>query len=382
MSRILYLTSARIPSRAANAVQTLSMCEAFAKNGHELLLVARRGDHADVFDTFGLERNFAFHPVDTTSGRGTRTLRHLSVVRKVEREFRPDVYFGRDVYGLALLADTGGPVVLEVHRSMRGFRVESAVFSWLFRQPNFVKLIVVSQGMRDDYLRTFPRLDPSHIQVLPGAAHPLTSTTTSTSFGGRPGALQVGYIGHLYEGRGIEVIVAAAAALPAHDFHVVGGDEADLARWRAASVPPNVRFHGFFAHAVLRERLGAFDVLLAPYQRRVFVAGGSETSAVMSPLKLFEYMSTGKAIVCSDLPVLREVFTSEENALLVSPDDAGAWVDALRQLEDPNLRQRLGDAAAARFRASHTWQARAHAALSGLHESEEESRHDAMETAR
>ena len=41
-----------------------------------------------------------------------------------------------------------------------------------------------------------------------------------------------------------------------------------------------------------------------------------------SPLKLFEYMAAGRAIVASDLPAIREVLRDGENALLVTPGDA------------------------------------------------------------
>ena len=38
-----------------------------------------------------------------------------------------------------------------------------------------------------------------------------------------------------------------------------------------------------------------------------------------SPLKLFEYMASGRPIVASDLPSLREVLADGRNALLVEP---------------------------------------------------------------
>ena len=55
------------------------------------------------------------------------------------------------------------------------------------------------------------------------------------------------------------------------------------------------------------------DILLAPYQDRVTVAQSDNitTERWMSPLKLFEYMAAGKAIICSDIPVLREILEND-----------------------------------------------------------------------
>ena len=63
----------------------------------------------------------------------------------------------------------------------------------------------------------------------------------------------------------------------------------------------------------------------APDIRVVFgVGGGTNLADWISPLKMFEYMAQGKAIVASDLPMLREVLRNGENALLCDSDDPAA----------------------------------------------------------
>jgi glycosyltransferase involved in cell wall biosynthesis len=78
-----------------------------------------------------------------------------------------------------------------------------------------------------------------------------------------------------------------------------------------------------------------------------------------SPLKLFDYLAAGRAIVASDLPAIREVLTAEYNALLVEPGRADLLAAALSRLDaDPALRLRLSRQAfddAARY----GWDARA-----------------------
>ena len=77
------------------------------------------------------------------------------------------------------------------------------------------------------------------------------------------------------------------------------------------------------------------------------------------PLKIFEYMASGKAIVCSDLPVLREVLTHEVSALLCDPLKPEEWEKALKRLEaDLGLRSTLGETAKRVHANLYTWKAR------------------------
>jgi glycosyltransferase involved in cell wall biosynthesis len=71
-------------------------------------------------------------------------------------------------------------------------------------------------------------------------------------------------------------------------------------------------------------------------------------SRYTSPLKLFEYMAAGKAIVVSDLASIREVVTSGIDAVVVPPEPR-AFAEAIDSLlADPDCRERLGRAAAER----------------------------------
>ena len=105
----------------------------------------------------------------------------------------------------------------------------------------------------------------------------------------------------------------------------------------------------------LAESLAVLDV----------VSGGRlDTARWMSPLKMFEYMAMGRAIVSSDLPVLREVL-GEDCAILAPPDVESAWIAALRRLEDADLRDRLAGAARARA-PDYSWSRRVRTMLDGL----------------
>lgn len=373
--RIVYLSAARIPSREANSIQVMRMCDAFARNGHSVTLMAIRNGTRDASEAdcayYGVQPSFELVKCWYPEVPRVGPLVHArKTVQEVEVRSCPDVFYGRYVYNLISIAALGVPMILEVHQAPPTRRAER-MMRRLFRCPHFVRLVAISESLRREYERLFPEVGSGRMMVAHDGASMLQEPCRDAypmRWPGRAGALQVGYTGHLYPGRGIEMILSLAAAMPDVDFHLIGGMEPDIRRWRARSHSPNVLFHGFVPPADVSSLASRFDILIAPYQWRVAVVGGAgDTSAWMSPLKIFEYMALGKAIVCSDLPVLREVLTDNVTALLVPPTDTDAWVQAVSRLRaDAALRASLGNAARQVFTSRYTWTLRAETVLSGL----------------
>jgi len=80
----------------------------------------------------------------------------------------------------------------------------------------------------------------------------------------------------------------------------------------------------------------------------------------MSPLKVFEYMEAGKAIIASDLPVLREVLVNMDNCILCHPSQLEAWEKSLSHLvKNEKLRLELGSRAQMHLINSYSWNRRA-----------------------
>jgi len=87
-------------------------------------------------------------------------------------------------------------------------------------------------------------------------------------------------------------------------------------------------------------------------------SGTADSASVASPMKMFEYMAAGRAIVTADLPVIREVL-NEKNAIFCEPDDVGKWkVEIEKLLTDEPRRLELGRQARQDVQ-GYTWLARA-----------------------
>jgi glycosyltransferase involved in cell wall biosynthesis len=350
------------------------MCAAFADNGHEVTLVAPRArdrsadDLGNVHEFYGVEASFRIHRIPWRSVPGKSLLFGYRCGRYAKRSGF-DVAYGRFVHGCAFAALFGVEVIYEAHLPMSAWSpLERASFAAMSRLPTFKRLVVISEALKDSYAKANAVAD-ERVLLAPDGADPADHVGAPAALLHRPDRLQVGYVGQLYPGKGMELIATIAPRCRWADFHIVGGEPDDVAKWKLAlAQADNVHFHGFVPPAELHRYRDAVDVNVAPYLRRVFGAGnGAEISRWMSPLKIFEYMASGRAIVCSDLPALREVLEEGQTALFCDPDRPSTWCAALERLrDDPELRSELGRNARALLERSYTWKQRAARILESL----------------
>lgn len=366
--RLVYLSGSKIPSREANSVHVMRMCQAMRNVGCDVTLVAFDGEA-----TVSAQTDQAFYGVDTDMDirkiprRLSRWLRwwdySTTAASAMARPSPCTLLYSRYAAGLVRPALAGIPFVIEAHAPARGTSGR-ILLAWLLGRRNFQRLVVISAALKEMFCADFPGLAPERIVVAHDGADLPKTPVQPFPLGGRDGVLKVGYVGHLYAGRGIDIVVDVAREIPNADFHIVGGTDDDIRNWRSRQLPPNLTFHGFVPPGQVAAVYAALDVFLAPYQAQVSVQGAGDTSRWMSPLKIFEYMAHGKPIICSDLPVLREVLDHNKTALLVAPADVGAWGAALRSLQDETLRHRIGAAAVAEIQRNYTWDVRARRILS------------------
>lgn len=368
--KVCYLSNSVLPSRYANSVHVANMAHGLSCTGAEVTLLAFRGDQSllsspgesAVFDYYGLEPSFDIEWLPGLATRGRSVLSSLAAWVKLRR-LRPDLAIGRHGKACAAACALGIPTVYETHRPLTwNSRGDRLWLSRMFKSRSFRGLVTISKPLQDILVEE-TGLDRSRVLVAHDAAK-LPSPEQSVRLG-PPDRLQVGYVGAFYPGRGIELILEIAAASPDMDFHLIGGLREDLLRWNpGAAELANVQFHGFQAPSRAAALRAGFDVLLAPYQRETFIKDGWDTAKWMSPLKIFEYMSSAKPILCSDLPVLREVMVHEGNCLLLSPEDSGEWVAALNSLRsNPDDARALGKRAFESFVNNYTWEQRAQRVL-------------------
>jgi len=154
------------------------------------------------------------------------------------------------------------------------------------------------------------------------------------------------YLGPVREARGLDVLLDALERVEGErplTLCLVGNvreqDRTWFEQYRAEKSLDNVEVQlvGTVEHDRALHEVAVADVclcLLSPSVQNYHFA---------YPIKVFEYMALGKAIICTRMGGTERVLTDEETALLVPPEDPGALARSLERLVSaPNLRQRLG----------------------------------------
>jgi glycosyltransferase involved in cell wall biosynthesis len=350
--RILY--SHRVQSRDGQGVHIEELVAAFRAAGHDVLVVGPGFYDAAAFG--GESRAVAvlrrvlpgFLSEVAEIGYSLHAYRRL---RRAHAAFNPDLIYER--YNLFHLAGTwvsrrtGTLFYLEVNSpladerarfgGLRLPRLARALERYVWRSAQRVfavtevlRGIIVAAGVPEGRVRVTPN------GVVPerfAAGAPRTAD----------GTLMLGFVGFVREWHGLDAVVAGIAADRSGTrlaLTIVGDGpvRADLERQaQALGIADRVIFTGVVDHARVPELVAGFDIALQP-----------KLVAYASPLKVFDYMAAGRAIVAPDQSNMREVLRHEATALLFEPDAPGALWDAIARLvADPDLRTRLGDAARA-----------------------------------
>lgn len=367
--RIAYFSIARLPSRTANSIHVMKMCQALAAQGHQVYLyVPAYSDKeyenisVDLYSYYGVNETFKIVRFPWFPIKGRSTI--YSILASLHARLAgTQLVYARDLKSSYMCAVMGVPVVYEAHSPIKK---GETVFEKLIASASFKRLVVISAALQKIFEEMYPQL-VGKILVAHDAANLVKEDNTDEKV--VTDRLRVGYIGHLYRGRGVDLILELARNCQWADFEIVGGMDDDLKYWKSKSGDlKNIHFHGHLPYNQAGEIRQACQILLAPYAKKLEVyGGGADTSGWMSPMKIFEYMAAGKAIVISDLPVLREILVHEKTALFCEAENASDWQQALEKLrDDPDLMKYIGQQARNRLRKYHTWNSRAATVIDGV----------------
>lgn len=360
---IQYIANIRLPTEKAHGAQIMKTCEALASLGVELeLIVPSRRTHItdDTFAYYAVKKNFnivRLPVIDTVAlgklGFWLETISFAISAAVYIFFHKKSVVYSRDEAVLWFVSLFITHTVWESHTGRYNF------FTRRLLRAN-KKCVVISEGLKDFYIK---KSAAATIDVAPDAID-LAAFSNPQSMQAARARLSlpsdkkiVLYIGQLDGWKGTDTLFEASKHLPSHSVVAVIGGELKQIEKHSAQYP-DILFLGTHPYRELADNQAAADVLVLPNTAKEIIS-----AKFTSPMKLFSYMTSGKPIVASDLPSVREI-VDETSAIFFTPDDPLSLAKSITTvLDNPELGASLG-ARAKKEVTKYTWEARAQNILS------------------
>lgn len=293
-----------------------------------------------------------------------------------------DVIYSRDEWPIYFLSFLRKNVIFEAHR----FSERRTLFYERFKNKN-IKLVVISEALKKDFLKFgFRRenilvahdgvdmekfnINDDKIKLREELFHHFHHDAFKRK------RLAV-YIGSLYSWKGIRIFSEVAKFLVKKDPNFIinivifGGNESDIKKWQEKlrdvlrDLNPNVFplvYLGYVPHKMVPKILKAADCVILTGDESDIIS-----AKYTSPLKMFEYMASGRPIVAQDLPSFREVL-NENNAIFARPGNAEDLADKLLLAVNENNREEVNAKAQKALQdvQNYTWAKRASSILNFL----------------
>lgn len=143
--------------------------------------------------------------------------------------------------------------------------------------------------------------------------------------------LKIAYVGQLYEGQGISLLIRALAQSSGVFLEIIGGKKEEIEVFkreaRALGVEQRVNFQGFCPPALLPSRLEGVQAFVAPFE-------AVERMPYVAHTKLLEYACWKKPLILPNYPVVHEHFLDKRGLLFFEGGSVASLADRLMYLSD------------------------------------------------
>jgi len=371
--KLIYIANIKIPTEKGHGLQTIKMCEAFSNAGVKIELWVPKRFNAikeSPFDFYGVKPIFEVKkisvvdliPFDRIFGRFANLVESFSfaifVLFRLCGE-KTDIIYSRDQFISWFLSFSSKKFVYEIH----SFPKHAGLYKSIWQKAH--KIVAITQGLKNLLIKN--GIGADKILVAPDAVDLADFESVSQidddlkiELGFPNDEFLIGYIGKfktLGMEKGIKTMIEALSILDRDAKMVfVGGEELEIKEYKNLANRFNVSaqcvFIGYQPRLRAIKYIKAMDALVIPFPNVPHYA------FYASPLKLFEYMASGRPIIASDLPALKEVL-NDKNALFFKPESAADLARTIKMLKSSQmLGYHLSQQALADVR-QYTWANRA-----------------------
>lgn len=376
--KLIYISHWRFPSEKTMSPLVMKTCEMFAKNGFIVELWVpwrnnRKFSQDDAFIYHHIDKNFIFRKIPALDLTGFLpgniffllmivTFNFFSFIYLLFQNRKDTILYFHDERDLLFSVFLKTPKFLEIHdfykssfnllniyvfRRISGFVVTNKIkmasllkdyrirSEAMIHRPNGVDVALFDIKLSRDDARKLLNLPMSPKIVL--------------------------YTGHLFDWKGVDTLFDSHRFLSENEIiYFVGGTDEDIEKFRKKTQEAkstNIEVVGRRPHAEIPMWYKAADALVLPNTAKI-EASRIETS----PVKLFEYLSSGTPIIASDLPSIRNI-VDESMVTFFTPDDPISLANSIKKVFQNDAEFRLKSEIALKEAKKYSWEERTRAIM-------------------
>lgn len=352
--KIIYIAEFSLPNMSAYAVHVIKMCDNFSKYADvELIIPHKKSSYIfkKIKKEYLLKENFKITSIFSSKKRSSLFNRinfSLKILNYLDKK-NHNMIVSRSIISSLMLAVFGKKNILEIHSEMTGLTKYIFNISKLYFVRKNLKFILLHSK-----LLKILKINSKNFCILEDAVQ-------REDFSNKKKTIKkftCVYSGSFAKGKGLETIYAIANKAPHIKFDLFGNRKTMDYNFSLKKVPKNIKFKGFLTYNKISDILPRYKILLMPYQKQVGVLIKKiNVSSYFSPLKLFEYMATGKIIIASDLKVYKKILRNYHNSVILNPNHTNKWVKIIDQIFKSKKYDYLGDNAMEDVK-KYTWKNR------------------------
>ena len=174
--RVCYLSNNDMPSKMANSIQTIKMCEAFVQNGNNVLLICPNSEKvkSTIFNYYNVKTKFDFLKLKRYKkfpiGLSYYFFSFESIYSSLA--YKPDIYVTRNFFTSFLLCLLRKKNILELHHPLE---IESRVVRFItkklkfFKSKYLIRLVAISNEAKNYYSKIL-NFEDEKIIILPSGS--------------------------------------------------------------------------------------------------------------------------------------------------------------------------------------------------------------------
>jgi len=319
MIKVNYISEISLPSHSGYTQHVLKICDAFSESYKTNLFLFKNNIKYKILQKkYLLKNEFNILPFEKKNYNINFFLR-LKYAFWVKNNIEKDsLILSRSILTSLVLSFWKINNILELHHPPTGLTKFIYNLSRIFKLDSFIKYIVISRN-----LKNFMKLKKSI--VLDDAVDTYDYKTKQI----KTIDYEFTYIGSLFKGKGLEVIIYLSKNFPKNNFYVFGDLKTldkNIFNINELKLLKNLFFKGYVDYKYVPNILLSSKFLLMPYQKKVHVNSKRlEVSNFMSPLKLFDYLASGKPLIASKLSVYSHILKNNQNCILVDNANLENW---------------------------------------------------------